>query len=180
MTDIEAIDRLAADLAAARAALGQRMQAAEDDFQAVRRRHGRALSSAVGRAARAYDRLHAAVEAARALFAAGPRTRTLHGIRLGLVKGRGQLVWDDEAALVARIKAVYGYNAGHLLKLTETPIKARLSDLPAADLKRLGVRVVGTEDQVFIKVADSEIDKRVAALLGDLPLSDRATETTQR
>jgi hypothetical protein len=40
-------------------------------------------------------------------------------------------------------------------------------DLTAADLKRLGIRVTDDSDVPVIKVADSDIDKMVDALLGD-------------
>uniref|UniRef100_UPI00248EC44C hypothetical protein n=1 Tax=Thalassobaculum salexigens TaxID=455360 RepID=UPI00248EC44C len=52
-----------------------------------------------------------------------------------------------------------------LIKVTETPVKSALANLPTADLKRIGVTVTQTGDQVYIAPTDSEIDKLVDALV---------------
>lgn len=96
-----------------------------------------------------------------------PKTRTLHGVRLGWMKQRGKLEWDDDRALIDALRKLLGEEAEGLIRRTEKPIAARLQDLPARDLRRLGVRVADDTDVVVIKTADDALDKLIDALIGD-------------
>lgn len=161
ITDIESLTRAYAD---ARALLAERVQALQEEIEAARRRRLRGIKEAVARAADAHAALRAAIESAPELFRR-PRTLTIAGIRVGYQKSRGEIVWEDAAQVVRLIRRHLPEQADSLIKVVETPIKSALAQLSAADLKRIGVTLVDTGDQVLIKPTDGEIDRLVEALL---------------
>lgn len=160
------IEKLTKEFADARAVLVDRMQAIEDDVRQVKKRHRAALLRAVDRTSSARLALEAALEDGRHLFEK-PRTRIFHAVRVGIMKGKGGLDWSDDAQVVRLIRKHLPESAETLIRVRETPVKPALAQLPAADLKRLGVTVVDAGDEVFVKPADSEIDKLVDAFLQD-------------
>lgn len=147
--------------------LKQRVADYEAELDAVRRKHVPRIANAALKVGVLEQELKAQVEGAPQLFIK-PRTITLHGIRIGFVKGKGRMEWADDAQLVARIRKTYdAERAAALIIVTEEPSKTALAQLPAAELKRLGVNVTGATDQVIIKDAVSELDKLVAKILED-------------
>lgn len=122
------------------------------------------LRRAVARAAEKHDELKAMIEAAPELFAK-PKTQTLHGIRLGWMKGKGNIEWDDADAVVAAIQKLLPDQAEALIRWTGKPLKEAINQLDVGTLKKIGCRVVDTGEVVFIKPVDSAVDKMVDALL---------------
>lgn len=98
-----------------------------------------------------------------------PRTQIFHNIKVGFRKGCGSLDWDDDAEVVKRIEKLFPEMADALVRVEKSPVKKALQELPAADLKRLGVTVEETGDVVVIKPVDSAVDKIVKALLKKSP-----------
>jgi hypothetical protein len=94
-----------------------------------------------------------------------PRTIVLFGIKVGLGKGKGKIEWESASSVVRLIKKHFPEQADLLIKTTEKPLKKALAQLSVAELKKLGIQVDETDDQVIIKSVDSEIDKLVAKLL---------------
>ena len=141
------------------------MQELEDELQFAKRRRLANLRKRVGDLAAARSELAAAIAAGAALFEK-PRTRILHGVKVGLQKGKGALIWQDDAKVCALIKKYYDDEIGVLIKTTEKPIKEGLERLTAAELQRLGVEQIKAGDQVVIKSAAGDIEKLVDALIG--------------
>jgi hypothetical protein len=111
--------------------------------------------------------LRGALEAAPEIFAK-PRTRIIHGVKVGYTKQKGKVAIDDEAAVIKRIRKLLPVDQAELLiRVREHVHKPGCYDLTAADLKRLGIRVAEDEDAVVIKPTDGEIDKLVDTLLDD-------------
>lgn len=96
-----------------------------------------------------------------------PRTRVIHGIKLGLRKRKGRLVIRDAARTVQRIKALYEDDIGVLIKETETPLKSGLEKLSAKELKRLGVEVTDDSDDVVFVAAADEFDDLIDFLMAE-------------
>jgi hypothetical protein len=163
LTDIE---KLTKDYADARELLGDRVAALNDDIELLRRGAIKGIKAAVKSAAEKQAELKAAIEAAPELFGK-PKTLVLHGVRVGFMKGKGQISWDDETAVLTRIRKMFTVDADAYLSITVRPSKTALATLPAADLKKLGVTVIEAGEQVLIKPTDSDVDKLVAALLKD-------------
>ncbi|MBI2882870.1 MAG: hypothetical protein HYY11_03020 [Candidatus Methylomirabilis oxyfera] len=161
---ISEIERLTKAYAEARAVLSERVGRLEAALQHSKRQALPGVKAALAKAAEADSRLRAAIESAPALFER-PRTLILHGIKVGIVKAKGKLVWDDPDQVVALIRKHCPDQADVLIVVRETPSKPALAQLTAAELKRVGVRVIETGDEVLVQPTDSEVDKLVGALL---------------
>ena len=120
------------------------------------------LRKLLARAADSRAALEALIAAAPELFAR-PRTIVLHGVKIGLRKGRGGIEWDDEEQVVRLVKKLFPDQADVLIRTTEQPVKNALAELPAVDLKRLGVTVEETGDVPVVQPADTAVDKVVKA-----------------
>lgn len=167
---LEDIEQLAETYASQHQALETCISMLEEEVTAVKKRHLDDIRRGAHQAHAAAEALKEAIEAAPELFEK-PRTRVFHGIKVGYQKGKGRLVWDNEAHVVKRIKDLYVDEIGVLITTSERPNRAALAELPAAELKRLGVRLEDTDDQVVIRSSDSEVDKLVKALLSDESLN---------
>lgn len=165
-TMLDKIEGLTRDFGAARTVLAERMGALEAELLAVKQRHLRGIRTALSKAQDVRDALAAEIEAHPELFEK-PRTVTVDGIKVGLAKGKGKIVWDDEATVVALIDKHFPESGDMLVKTTRTPIRAALASLTVAELQRIGCRVEESSDEVVIKPQDSELDKLVDRLLQD-------------
>lgn len=163
---MDQIERLTRDYAAMREQLAERVQALQDDIEIAKRRRLRGIKTAVGSCAAAHDRLKSALEAAPELFQR-PRTVVISGVRVGWAKGKGKIVVENPGKVCDLIRKHYPEAADTLIATTEAPSKTGLALLTVAELKRLGVTVTNTDDQVVIKPTDSEVDKLVNALMAD-------------
>lgn len=159
------IDVTAKKYAGAHAALASHVAKLEAEIAAAKARHLDTIRLAAGRCSQLQADLEALIASRPHLFEK-PRSMTLHGIRLGIQKGKGRVEYDDEEKLVARIRDVFSDDkAEALLRTVSSPIIEALMQLPGDELKKLGVRIVSAGDQPFVKAADTETDKLVKMLL---------------
>lgn len=165
-TALDNIEDLTRRFGAARTQLAERMGALETELLAAKQRHLRGIRGALNKAQDLRDALTAEIEAHPELFVK-PRTITVDGIKVGLAKAKGKITWDDEAKVVELIQKHFPQGADTLIKTTRTPIRAALANLTVAELKKIGCRIIETEDEVIIKPQDSELDKIVNRLLED-------------
>lgn len=166
MTSIVDIETSAKKYAESREHLAGIVAALNEGIEALKRDHMRRLKKAVADAAERHDTLKALIEDAPELFVK-PRTVVFHGIKLGYQKGKGKIEWDDADQVVRLIKKHFPEQADVLVATSERPAKEALAQLTAAELKKLGISVTDGGDAVFIKPADSAVDKMVDALLRD-------------
>lgn len=96
-----------------------------------------------------------------------PRTRALHGVKLGLRQLPGRLEIDAEAA-IPLIRRFFPERFKALVKTTTRLQAAPLKALKPAELARIGGEIVELGDEVVISVAKSDVDKLVETLLEDL------------
>ncbi len=172
MVDIETMAKTHAQ---ARQVLCERMQQLEDLLRRTRRQRIAGIKSAVARVTDTGDALKAFVSSHAALFSR-PKTRTFHGVRIGLQRQKTKIEWDDEDKVVELIRKHLPDQAETLVKTTHKPIRKALANLPAKDLRKIGARLTPAKDEVLIKSTDTEIDKMVDALLaeGDEPMTEEA------
>jgi hypothetical protein len=156
----------AENLKVTRDVLADLVRALHDEIEQLKAEHMPQIEKTIDSAAFYWKALEEAVQANPGLFEK-PRTITAHGIKFGLAKGRGGLVIADEARTLALIKKHLPEQAAVLIATKETPVKDALLQLSAVDLKRIGVEVKDTGDQVVIKPADSDLDKLVRALVAE-------------
>jgi hypothetical protein len=130
------------------------------------------IKNSLERVREAHEQLKEAVTDAPMLFRS-PKTRVLHGIRVGWMKQRGELIIADEGTTIALLRKVLGKEeAGAYIRVSEKPIRSALATLAAADLKKCSITVTNDTEAIVIKAMDSEIDKLVDALLGDAEEAD--------
>jgi hypothetical protein len=146
------------------AVLCQRVAAVEIALRRLKREHIRGIKSAVLSMAEARAALEEAIKAAKPQFAK-PRTRTLHGVTVGFRKLIGKLTFSDAADVVKRIKQHFPAMVKVLVQTVEVPVKEAIEQLPAADLKRIGCEISESGDQLVCKMAGTDVEKVVAALL---------------
>lgn len=167
MTTLTEIENLAAAFATARTTLIDRAAILKTELEQVTQRELPGLRQAAEQAAEAEDRLRNAIDDARQLFEK-PRSQVMSGIRCGVKKQKGQVVIDDEAATIARIrKQLPEEQAELLIRRRESVHKPSVYDLTAADLKRLGIRLEDTDDAVVVKPVASALDKLIDAWLAE-------------
>lgn len=161
LSDIEAATRAFADTRSKLVALVDEINA---EIEAIKRKRIERIKKLVGDAAEKHNALKNKVEAAKHLFVR-PRTVVFHGVKVGLQKGKGGLVIEDEERTLQLIKKHFKDQVDTLIRTTEHPDKEHIEDLDAADLKKIGVQIGATGDFVVIKPTDSAVDKVVKALL---------------
>lgn len=166
MATLLEIEQLTKEYAMHRKMLADRVQDLEEELAQVKKRHLNNIKKSVSMAATYQSRLHAAIDESPELFKK-PRTVVLYGIKVGFQKGKGEIRWEDAAQVIRLIKKHFPEQTETLIKVAETPVKTALAQLSVQDLKRIGVTVVETGDQVMIKPTDGEVDKLVDALLKD-------------
>lgn len=171
MSSLGDIEQLTKDFSRKREELSESVKKLEDEIQAAKRKRLPAIKVLVGSVMERMSLLKAALEESRELFVK-PKTMIFHGVKIGFMKAKGKISWADDDQVVKLIKKHLPDQADVLIKTTEKPVKDALANLPASDLKRIGVTVEDTSDQAFIKSTDSEIDKFVDALLKEDDLKE--------
>lgn len=166
MANLTDIERQAKKYADAREHLAGIVAGMNEGIETIKRDNMKRLKKAVAEAAEQHEALKALIEATPAAFIK-PRSVVLHGIKLGYQKGKGKIEWADADQVVRLIKKHFPEQADVLIATSERPAKEALAQLTAAELKKVGISVTDGGDAVFIKPADSAVDKMVDALLKD-------------
>ena len=145
-------------LSAVSGKLNRALEEAKDKYMAEIKAAVRAVAD--GRA-----EIHNYVDSHRDLFDKS-RSQTMHGIRVGLQKGRGVVECDDETKAIAWIRShCEADEVDVLVRTSEKLNKTALADVEGSDLKKMGVQVIKTGDKIFIKDVDSEVEKLIASML---------------
>lgn len=171
MITMQQIEDFTKAFAGARAELAERLDTLRQEQEAAKRRRLQGIKNALTRMQASYEVLKDAVSASKDLFDT-PKTRVMHGIRVGWMKQRGKLEIADPDNVVERIRKFLGDESVGYIKVTEKPVLTALANLPAKDLKRLGVTLSDDIDAVVIKAADGDLDKLIDALVNDPDLED--------
>lgn len=164
MTTFNDIDAGCSNLAAALARVNAIATAMDEAIALVKKTELPKLRKWVAAAAEAEAALKAQIEAAPELFQK-PKTVTLHGIRVGYMKGKGGIEWDDADRVVAAIQRHLPDQADALIRWTARPLKDALNQLDAASLKKIGCRVVDTGEQVVVRPTDGAGVRLAQAML---------------
>ena len=166
---MESIDRGASLLSCLRASLEatvlrmreRQREAVREDMEALR------VEAAEYSAAR--DELEAMVGDAARLFRK-PKSRSMHGVKVGFRKKVGKLVLEDERLTIDGLRELLPKSQTDLLiRVAESVDKTALKDidLTPAQIKRLGISITRDTDEPFVTVAKGDLDKVVDALLAE-------------
>ncbi|MDD5106077.1 MAG: hypothetical protein PHC49_10720 [Desulfuromonadaceae bacterium] len=165
MSTLAAIETATKEYSDRRELLILRVEDLNTEIELLKRERLPAIKFAAEVAANAKSKLEAVIDDSRLLFVK-PRSIIISGIQVGLRKGTGGLEYDEEAAVIRRIRKQLSEEQQDLLiKKIEKLIKKTLAQLDVATLKKLGVTVQGTGDVVLIKPVNSDVDKIVSAML---------------
>lgn len=102
-----------------------------------------------------------------------PRTRKLHGVRVGRRTLPGRLEIDEPTAVLA-IRELMPHREKDLVAVKTSLVKAAIKKLDGADLAAIGGRVVDLGDETVIAIPKDDVDAIVDALLGDLEEEEKA------
>jgi hypothetical protein len=94
-----------------------------------------------------------------------PRTRTLHGIRVGFQRTNASLSIPNEGQTVARIKELLPGRQSDLVEVKEKPKKRNLWALGRSMLERIGVTVQPEGEKIVVRPAESEAMKMAEQML---------------
>lgn len=166
-TPLEHIQALTERYAEAHQALEGRVMTLQTRIEALKREALPEIRAEVRRTTEAYDQLRAAIGEHPELWTGKRRTVVIAGVRVGIMKGKGKMSWDDPGQVVRLIRRHFPEQAEAMIRVKEEPIKKALGQLSVAELRRIGVTVEDTEDQVVIKPTDDQVDKLVDKLLQD-------------
>ena len=150
----------------AHASLGERVSELHEEIGRIKRKHLYRIKKAAARAGIHKGESIRYVQNHLEEFHR-PRTRTFHGVKVGLQTGRGKVVFSDKAATVRAIERDYGHIVDVLLKTTKTSLVRGLQQLDARQLAALGVEIRQTGSSIIVRLIDSEIEKMVDAYLDD-------------
>lgn len=164
MRTLAELEALATRYADARTKLGEEVQMLQDEMEAARRAAMPRIRKLVGLAAEHQAQLKAGIEDSPDLFVR-PKTLVVAGIKIGFVKQRGQIEFDDPEKVCALIEKHLPDLEETLIAIKRQPVKKALEQLAGADLKRIGVTVSNDREVVVIKPTDDQVDKLVMALL---------------
>ncbi len=164
LTILQELDLITRNFAKARTILAERKAAHDADAKKVAQKHGRGIRNAALVCAEHHKQLETIIDNNPGLFVK-PRTMTLHGIKLGLKKGKGKVSWLPDAKVCELVRKHLPDQADQLIQTTESPIKGALIKLDAKTLQKLGYSVSDTDDQVIIKATADDLDKFIEAIL---------------
>lgn len=162
--EITAIDLLARQYADAQMDLDGLTNKLKVVIDAAVRERWPDLKRATTRAAERYEALYAAVSDAKSAFDK-PKTRIMHGIRVGYRKAQDNVLVLDSSNTCALIRKVLPGQEDVLISTTERPVMAALEQLDDEQLKLIGCRRVPGKDEPVARMADTDLDKVVAALM---------------
>lgn len=169
--NMQEIESRAKAFAAARAELADRLETLRDEQEVATRRRLQGIRNSLARFTATHDELHDALADSRLEFTK-PKTRVLHGIKVGWTKKKGKLSYGNPAQVVKLIRKHFPGQVDTLIKSTHKPVASSLVNLAASDLKRLGVSVGDDTDAIVIKPVDGEVDKLIDALINKADLED--------
>lgn len=172
---LDRIERLCETFSAQRKALASKMAKLDQELSRIKRRYVLDIKHHAALVAATEADLTDAIEAAPEFFDK-PKTKILHGIKVGFRKGQGKLEWEDDAKTVARLRKRLGEDAEDYIITTEKPSRDALKCLDESTLGKLGVEIVGAEDQVVVKPVETEIEKLVKAIMAHVHEDDADAE----
>lgn len=164
MTEINQIEAQTKRYAEIREQLGTCVATLNDGIEQLKRAQMPEIKRLVKRLAEQHDKLQQMVAGSPELFEK-KRTLIIHGIKVGIVKGKGTIEIENTERTIALIEKQLPELAETLIAVKKSPVKTALAQLSVADLKKIGVKVIETGDEVVIKATDSDVDKLVARLV---------------
>lgn len=158
------VDRATKRFADERDELGRLILAMNGDLEAVVSRCMRGIKAAVARTAQREEELREMVESTPWLWTK-PRTVIMHGVKVGLEKGKGRIEFEDEAVVIGLIEKKLQDQADVLIKTEKSVLKGALKTLTVDELAKIGCTVEAAGDVVVVRPVDGSVEKMVKLAL---------------
>lgn len=168
MATLGEIEILTKDYSESYSKLSDKVRDLNDAIDAAKRKHMHYIKSFAEDALEKKSKLSNAIDESKDLFDK-PKSIVIHGMKVGLQKGKGKITIPDEEKTILLIKKNLPDQADILIKSEEKLLKPALNNLTAGDLKKVGLNLIESTDEVLIKPTGSDIDKIVTALLKEDP-----------
>lgn len=156
-----------AEKAKAYKAAQQALRERVERIQQARRKAGSRLKpgllTRIEAAKAARIELQAAIEAEPGLWSK-PRTRNLHGVKVGRRTLPGTLEIDGPTAVLA-IRELMPEREKDLVSVKTSLVKSAVKKLSGAELAAIGGRIVELGDETVISIPKDDVDSLVEALL---------------
>ena len=163
--DLKSLDKMVEAHAANYNRLANTMAELEGKIASLKAEYLPALRAAVADVKFTHEALNATIIARPELFNK-PRTRVLHGFKVGFRKLEGKIVFRDEEKSVALAAEHLNDKEWCLVvRVSESINKDAAAQLPAATLKKIGGEITDPVDQVVIQSATGDVTKLVEALI---------------
>lgn len=164
MADLAEIEKQTQKYSEARDQLAELVSSLKAGIDALKKDSLLGIKKAIKRAAEHHDRLRAMIEESPELFVR-PKSKVLHGIKIGYQKGRGKIEIDDADKVIRLIKKHLPDQADVLIQTKEEVSRNALKNLSDEELKKLGIKVQTVGDVIVISAIDGDVDKLVNELL---------------
>lgn len=152
-------------LAQARGDLAARLVELNAEMEALRQRYAPDVIAALRHHNTLHELLVADIKRVPAQHFTKPRTVQFHGIKVGLAKSPGAMVFSyNDADTIALIEKHFPDQVGALVQTKRTPKKEGLEALPATDLAKVGATLVNAGDRVVCAPVDGDVEKLIKAL----------------
>jgi len=138
----------------------------EQEVEKARNKYMPDIKAGVAKIKAAGEKLHESIDENKDLFVK-PKTQIFHNIRVGFIKGKGKKEFDNDKT-VALIHKHYPDKEDLLIQVEEKVISKAIEQLPAADLKKIGVNIVDAQDEIVIRPVDSEIKKVIDKIISEI------------
>jgi hypothetical protein len=159
------IDNAAATLRASFDAVENLLTQIDKEQAEVSKKHEGELAALVAQLSQDHSACVALVDAGHEHFVK-PRTQVLHGVKVGLRKGAGGLLIEDEDRTIGLAeKHLSEEQLALVLHIKKSIVKKALNELDVKLLKKIGVEIEKAGDHVVVAVQDSDSTRRVNALL---------------
>lgn len=172
---LEDIENATHNLAEARNELAAVANDIEEQVTEIRERYRARVFELANRVVACERTLRDRIDDNRNLFAK-PKTRTFHGIKVGVVQGKTSLKFPDPETVIAGIRKHRSTEVDRFIETKEVVRKTALQQLTTSELITLGCWVEGGGHQVVVNPKSSETEKLVDAIIRDAVTSGEQKE----
>ncbi len=136
----------------------------DTEIDAIKNKYIDNIKNASVKAGEDYQLLLNLVSESETLFK-DKKSITLNGVKFGFQKKKGKIEIINEEATINKLKELYNDEAKLYLNTKISVSKKALDNIPAGDLKKLGINIIEDTSEAFVKLTDDEVQKLIEAMI---------------
>lgn len=161
LSDMETAAR---DFAAKSKVLRNYYEELNGEIETVKAKYLENIKAASSEAGESYQMLLTLINDAADLFK-DKKSMTISGVKFGYHKKKRKLEISNEEFTINKIKELYGETADIYINTKLSVSKKALDNIPAGDLKKLGINIIQDTAEPFIKLTNDEVQKLIEAMV---------------